>query len=246
MKHTKSPNQLEIDELLDLANTESNSEEPSIILDDEKSDVLKFISLFKLFPGKEPVSTALLYDFYRQWSYFDIKSQTGFTKTLSKYFQVDIKGPHRYILINKNSLQITEEALKYLKDKKNKPKIKSKHWAKHFESFLNTNEIESGNLFIEDYILFNLYDKWVYERKMTEPTGVLGWKPFRQFCRLYLKMKIDAQNQVYFGVNSKIYNGYLTQGKIEELRQYEVERQRKIDEARKKDKERRQKEKNNK
>lgn len=231
MKSTnKLPNQIELEDLLNSFKNEDNTPTSSRILD--YNEVLKFLTTFGIQPGDQLVHTSLIYEFYKQWTLEPKVTQTYVTNRIKRYIPLEVKGNNKYFLINKDSIRLTDEVFSYLKGLRKVSRTQSKHWGKHFQSFIESNKVSPGNIYIEDYILFNLYDKWTYEKKIKESIGTLGFKSFRQFCRMYLSVKIKNE-QLYFGVDKQIMEGYLTEQKIEELRRYEKERSKKKHDAKK-------------
>lgn len=226
-------NQLDIDELLESVTTNDDNNPLSKILD--YNEVLKFLTTFNIQPGEHLVHVDLMYQYYKQWTLEEDINKITVTKRIKRYIPLEKKGHNNYFLINKDSIKFSEDVLSYLTSLRKRDKINSKHWGTHFQNFMRFNHIKEGNLYIEAYILHQLYDDWTYRRKLKEPTGKLGWKTFKQFCRMYLPIKIK-NNTLYIGVTKDIYNSYLTEEKIKELRQFNDERQRKKHEAKKKKK----------
>lgn len=199
----KAITQLTESELLDLI----KSEPSSITLYEWPTDVMQFISVYNLKSGTERITTKLLYKLYKLWSKNPVPRKT-LTTTLMDLFPSDRIGESHLILLNKETLNIKQETLKYLK-KHNK--TKDKGWMEHFTKYLHEYCIESGCFYIKDTVLYNLYDKWCYKKR-----SPLALAQFNNFCKLYFKNKFIKKNY-WFAVDEKIQK-YLTEDLIKEMR----------------------------
>lgn len=209
----KLPNSLTNKELLDSIKDVSNDE--PVILETHSNDVLKFLTTYNIKPGKQLVMKRLLYDLYRKWSKMPVDPRK-FTFEVGKYLL--LHGTRRpCYFINREGFTLAQEIEKlYIQHTKDKTKIVN--YKRHFDSFLNYYGLKPGNYYIESYVLYNLYDKWVY--KNGNQRHPLGSNQFHSFCKLYFKKERLTSNRVaWFGVNKKAIQQHLSQDEIEYIRQ---------------------------
>jgi hypothetical protein len=160
------------------------------------TDVMDFISYYNLKQGTEVVTSKLLYRLYRHWSKDPIPSK-AFTSTLTDIFPSNRLGHSITILLDKSALNIHNELSKYLESM---DKTKYKNWTKHFTTYLNHYSIKKGGLFINNNVLYNLYDKWCYKNHSKH---LLGHKQFNKFCKLFFKHKV-VKDQLWYAIDDSI------------------------------------------
>lgn len=184
----KTATQVQTEELLNLLDEDNTSDEVNYT--EYKNDILQFISVFNLKPGEEYIKAFTLYSIYKVWSKTPI-SKTAFYSEICKYFEsLNGKG----YKINRNAIQLTHEA--YVKFEKKKIRLKSKYWTKHFEDFILYYSIKNGSFWLEDEILYFLYDKYTYERNILN-TNRLSKELFFTYADLFFKHKITKTGKVY-------------------------------------------------
>ncbi len=158
--------------------TELSNEELLKVLDDSEellpeNDVIKFISFYKIAPGKDLVMADLLYYIYSHWSKEKLPRKE-FIKQLS--FQVP-HGPKGF-LINEKAINFSKKALEIIKSR---DKTKSKNYKIHFEAFLNRHEfLKKPTGWLQDDFLYNLYK--------TDYKG-LSFRNFKKFLKLYFEQR---------------------------------------------------------
>lgn len=178
-----------------------------------QNDVVMFLSFYQIEPGKDTVPQKMLYDLYKLWSNNPI-SKVSFGIEISKFLLIHQKGPRWYYLINRSSLNLTKAAFD-LVNKQTINKAKSPPWRKHFENFLNKYEIKPGDYFLESFVLYDLYDEYVYGLNKKLP---LGEDQFFNLCKIYFKHKRKTSNYLtWFGVDKSITKT-LTRERIKSLR----------------------------
>jgi hypothetical protein len=160
------------------------------------TDVMEFISFYNLKSGTDPVTTKLLYKLYSRWSQNPIIKK-ALSDTLTDIFPSVRYGRSVMILLNKDVLNISNELYKYLESI---DKTKNKDWAKHFTTYLDHYSIKKGGLFINNNVLYNLYDKWCYKNHSKH---LLGPKQFNKFCKLFFKHKV-IKDQLWYAVDDSI------------------------------------------
>lgn len=174
MERKKLPSSASLDSLIEAAISQS---EPSIP-DTEvfESDVAAFLNHYKITDGSHLISGRVLYKLYKLWSYNKIK-QTQFSVQLSLY----IPRNKRYYLINKSSSELIADLSIAIKKRKPPSTRKRSNW-EHFEAFKNAHSISSGENWIEDYIIYHFYDKWVYNRKKKKRISFTNLIQFLKIC----------------------------------------------------------------
>lgn len=170
------------------------------------NDTEKFISIFNLTPGNNLVSKRILYKIYKSWS-ADPAKPNAFTKRLGLHLPSKIMGQQVYFLIKELPADLRTKSLQHLKPKS---KIHSKTYKSHFDGYLKKYNITPGNYYLESYVLYYLYDLWVYSTRKNTP---LSYPQFSNFCLLYFKSKrtgktvkgqADSSKVRWFGVNESI------------------------------------------
>lgn len=206
------PTNITIDDLLESLNQKENTEDsPSVEL---KNDVLSFIITFNLKAGNEAVSKRLICDLYYKWSKNPVE-RTQFFYEITKYIPTRQIGPKSLYSIDTKAWKITEDIQRLVLANK-RDKTKSRTYKKHFDNFLKKYSLAPGSYYIESYILYYLYDKWVYGIKRQNP---LGENQFFNFCKLYFKYKRNSESRVmWFGVDEKALLKVISLDQINRIR----------------------------
>lgn len=162
------------EELLDLLN-----ENPTTTSNFEyKNDILDFVSVYNLKDGDNKISNSLVYELYKTWSINPLNRNT-FGKELCKLFVNRSYAPGFAIFLNKDKLFFLEKITP-----KKQNKTKRKQWVNHFKKFISKYELKSGRFFVKDVILYNLYDRWIYQNGTKK---YLGKAQFLKFCKLFFQ-----------------------------------------------------------
>jgi len=176
-------------------------------------DVVGFCTHFDIQSGTFTVRQTLLYKLYKLWSFEPVSRET-FGRRINQYILPHQKGRYWYYLLDINALKISIEAYKILQ-KQIRDKTKSPHYKRHFENFIKHYDIKSGTYWIESFMLYYLYDKWIYKIHKHNPMGEFQ---FFNFCKIYFDYKRKTSNRVmWFKVNKAISN-YFTKEEYEEIR----------------------------
>lgn len=206
------PNNLTIEELLESA--EDDKQEKEINNIDWNNDVVSFLLTFNIKSGPHPVPKPLFFALYKHWSKNPI-IKTKFNIEIAKFLIRHQKGPNQFYLIDKDAFKISEEIQQFIL-KKTVDKTKSKSYKKHFENFLKKYQLKQGNYYVESYILYYLYDKWVFSIKKKAP---LGENQFFNFCKLYFTFKRNSESRVsWFGVDKEGLFKVMSEQKIQNIR----------------------------
>jgi hypothetical protein len=183
------------------------SQEPS-----HEELMIKFITEFNIKPGKHKVRKTLLWNIFKNWTSEKI-SRSKFGVLLNYYFISDALN----IYINKSALRLSKNSLQLFAPKLFKsrsPKIDLPSYHAHFRSFLRHYGIKDGQRNIYGYLLFYLYDKWVYKTKFKNPIRRMD---FNTFCKKHLKHLTNKKKEAsIFKVNTEVYN-HFTEKEIAEI-----------------------------
>lgn len=180
----KLPNTEELNKLIEIATSEEKETEDHTIVLEHKNDVLPFITHFNIQQGTNPVDKRLLYDLYREWSKNPV-IRTIFTLEIGKYLYSFYRANKQYFLINLQTIKVSTLIFDYIKNRKI-DKRKSPAWKKHFEDFLNYYNLKPGKFWIENYILYHLYDKWIYNNRRRR---LLGEVQFLNLAKLVFESR---------------------------------------------------------
>ncbi len=191
----KLPSTLNTEELLKQLETTDASRQlttEEIIFENEKDDVLAFISTFNIVPGKEIIKKTTLYNIYKAWSLFPV-SKASFAHQFGSYIPAkkDI-----YYAINQNAVKLTYDAYKKFEETK-RSTLKSPAWVKRVEDFLAHYNIKPGKYWIANDILYFLYDKMEYERGKTGPAQKLSRYYFQSILKVFLRNKRTLKSTMY-------------------------------------------------
>lgn len=196
VKLRKIPSKYDSKELLDLLETSEDSK----LIDNPENDVINFLISLQIKSGDYKVKGQLLYDLYRRWS-LDPFEMTTFYKTINLYLEKT--SPRIFFFIDRDSLQLSKDAEKYLQDSSVRV-LKKPSNKRHFEKFLEVHNITSGDHWFESHFLFDIYDKWIYKTKRTKSISKVN---FNLFCKLYFKNKLICRNYyrtIYFKLDKSV------------------------------------------
>lgn len=161
-----------------------------------KTDSIQtFLDKFFVVPGDDRVPIQLLYRLYRQTS-TEFKSPAGFRNQLDKTFS----RKSGYYFYDKKLAKLPEV---YERPSFKKDPIKNKRKLAHLESFLKSNPIKPGkDIWVEDYIIHFLYDRWCWNTKKKKSVGKAALKRYMKLhFEFYTRHKIT-----HFHVKQIIYS----------------------------------------
>jgi hypothetical protein len=208
---SKLPNELSIEDLINSAESDPS---PVQKINLEKNDVVLFLTFYDIKPGRNVIKKRFLYELYRKWSSNSV-SKHMFGHEVGKFLPSYQIGKDSIYKLSINAFDINER-LYALILKKTKNKTKSSNYMKHFEHFIKKYEIKHGTVWLESFVLYYLYDKWIYKINKNNP---LGRRQFFNFCKMYFKFKRLTKSKImWFGIHKNIYK-QLTRGEIREIRQ---------------------------
>ena len=173
------------------------------------NDILAFLHFYKIENGDNKVTAKLLRQLYVQWS-DDPITANHFGQELNKFIT---RKSDTYYLINQKSFHLAASSYKFLKQNK-KDKIKRPLYRKHFDNFLAHYGITKGrSVWVPGFILFHLYDKWVYKNR-TIRTLAEPW--FYQFCKLHFNRKRPDGSVYYYQLGQTFFD-IMTKEKMLEM-----------------------------
>lgn len=202
MERKKLPSSVSLDSLIEAAISQSEANTSDV--DIFQSDVVAFLSHYKISDGSHKIAAEALYKIYRLWSKNSIK-QKQFSSEISLY----IPREKRYYLINKDSSEVIADLSSVIKKKKAPATRKRANW-EHFKAFLNAHDITPGKDWIEDHVVYHFYDKWIYNNKRKKKISFTNLIQF-------LKMTFETR-RTKDGYVMKITHNF-EQSSIENLRE---------------------------
>lgn len=176
-----------------------------------------FLSFYKIEPGNDLIITRFLYSLYKLWANNPV-TKTVFYNETGKYLITHQKGAQEFYMINRSSLNLSSEAHKLVIARLG-DRTKQLPWKKHFDAFIEHFKIKPGSYFLESFVLYDLYDQYVFK---TKKKGHLGIDSFINFCRLYFTQERLTSNKVsWFGVDESIKQ-FITDEHLATLREQRV------------------------
>jgi hypothetical protein len=160
-----------------------------------KNDVLDFLSTYQIENGDNGIVFNLIYEVYRKWSNKPLGNR-AFCYELRKLLPYLPYGNNNLYMVNKPRDFFLQKTLS-----KKLNKTKSKSWFKHFEVFIQKYDLKSGSFYIKDIVLYNLYDKSIYESNKKARLSVSN---FVKFCRLFFFKPKFIKGHEWFGVNNNV------------------------------------------
>ena len=214
MGYKPLPNEKTVEELLNILESSKDTDESKSSVQ-ATDDLLSFISYFNIKPGVNKVHNKVLFELYKSWSKNPVPKKK-FWFSMPKYFTIHKTSTRYYYEINLDAISVAKTTLKYLQDRK-VDKVKYPSWQKHFADFINYYNIKKGNVWLEGYVLFYYYDKWNYHNKRKMKLSSIN---FLNFCKLHFEYKIHYKKEsYYFSVNKEFLDNYISQEKLNSLRQ---------------------------
>ena len=193
----KTPNKISTEDLL--AALENNDELKSVEVQetfDYKNDIPLFLSKFNIEAGSNTISKSVLYRLYHQYSKFPVSPQE-FTATTGLFLNIISQ---RCFGINKPKAEIMQlVTVKQQASGRYKPS--SLTTRKHFERFMEENNVKNGNKWIEAGVLLYIYTKWCRE---TRKSIRFKLPSFTTVAKLFLESKRTTHINSWFKVHESI------------------------------------------
>ena len=203
MQQNKPQDKLTDQELLDLLN--DDNAEVNLSVAHEEENVFGFISSYKLKSGNDKVNLVILHNLYNIWAKESIP-KADLRSQLSDLFKVD-KDDNVYLELNES--EISQMMIQVLA-KRDKPEKSAKSTYNKLKLFLEKSFIQSGEYYIQDYVLYAFYTKYNPTEVNLKPTTFISG------LKNILEYKVDVNNVYWFGINTKTLN--VSQGEIETAR----------------------------
>lgn len=209
-KLKKSAHTLGTDELLEMLEENNVLQDAPIVY---KNDVLTFISAFGIEPGREKIKQHTLFTIYKAWSQNPMKKQE-FLKEMRNFLPSCQVSAARAFSINHSAIKLTHEAYKHYTNEN--IRLKSKHWAIHYENFLKFHALTPGKYWIYADMLYFIYDKYTHATGL-DKTGVhhMTSNTFSVYSKIYLKHK-KTKNGIKYAVSDNI-QGFFQIGQLERM-----------------------------
>lgn len=200
---------------LEETNSTSSTKENEQVLDTTsyKNDILSFLSIFNIKPGKERIKKNVLYSIYRSWSNNPVSSKDFYIQ-MAKFIVEDKKSTKLYY-INQNVIKITYEAFQMRKRKI--AKVKSKNWGTKFQTYLDNNYIVPGDRWVHEEALYLMYKEINREK---QPQSLLSRDHFIAFLKITFELKNTASG-MFFAVNDRTAKYYNNEKMEQILKSYE-------------------------
>lgn len=165
-----------------------------------KNDLISFLSVFRILPGPNRVRKTVMYSLYRSWS-DNPMPPAAFSSQFSSLIPSEVKVS-RHFYINQTAIKITYDAFK-LRDK-SVDKTKSKKWAEKFSGFLNHYKIEKGEFWVEEPLLLELHERYMFMKhgKITISTAHSS-----NFLKIYFKHK-QTKNGTVYSVSKNVMDNF--------------------------------------
>lgn len=190
----KLARELDLETILEALNNKKDEEYKD---DEYHNDIVGFLHFYNIENGKQKVSKRLLYRLYKQWSDNPLES-----RQFNSQLGIFIESSNEFYLINQKSLDLAASAYRNLQ-KRHRDKTKQVKYKKHFENFLKFYNIKEGTQYVPWFVLYHLYDKWVYNNKTK---NVLTEMFFAIFCDLYFPRKRKTSTFYWYAVDPLIFD----------------------------------------
>lgn len=191
MRTIKLPSELSTAELESLA---SQASSPISAQDDV---FMLFISTFNITPGKHKVHGTVVFQLFKAWSK-TLLIHKEFAAKMCKLF-VNING---FYLLSNSARKYLYMLLAYTKNS-GYIKVDMTTRKKRLERFFKDYNIVPGKLWVPSHVLFYLYDKWRYNRRIK---GRIGYNSFTGMLRLYFQHKETNRYGLHFRIDESARN----------------------------------------
>lgn len=202
MVSKKLPNSKSTEELLkDLDSAQEEFLNDTTKPIDQEDTIITFLRFYNIEPGTQQILQKYLYKLYKQFTKDPVNSRS-FSNSIIQYIPSIVKHDERFFLINQKVLNLSERAMKFIEEDKNRSLKVS--WKFHFDNFIKKYEIKAGKgddwIWVSSDILYNLYDKWVYE--IGRKTSLLV-PEFRKLCKVYFSTK-EGKHSPWYKLDNSI------------------------------------------
>ncbi len=180
-------------------------------------DVIDFIEFYKLKRGRFWVRYSTLKRLYDRWSRDSVTKLT-FIKRMNTHIPSIKRRYIRYYKINRNSLNLTREAYKFINDNKTKSRVHVVNHKKALE-FLKEKKIKPGKRFpIGFKVIYYMFLDWCEAKGMK--LVPIGYRSFMGLMKLTYDSKLDKKGELYMMVTRNLRNDYLTPQRAAAIKRY--------------------------
>jgi len=196
------PTLLSDDELIQaFSESVMGSEEVTEVLD-SSDDIVPFLSHYNVVPGDMLVSKKLLYKLYKTYSK-EPQTERTFNNTVGTFLGHYRNYSGNFYLINQDAFKISQ----YIFKDTLKHKVKKTHsgtYQRHFEWFTSNACVESGNNWLEGFILHQIYKDHCRSKHVT---ATLGTENFHKFLKLHFEhRRVSKSRALFFKVDDNTFN----------------------------------------
>ena len=172
-----------------------------------KNQVAEFLRKYDLEPGDKAVSAKLLYKLYIKTT-VKPKTKSYFTRHLRTLFSYTGSG---MIYVNVDMYEVLHKIDSLDKTKKHVVN-RRKNVRKEYEGFLKNYEIKEGTIVLEGFVLYYLYDNWIYKKRRD---GISEWT-FYDVSRLYFDHEFKNE-EICFKIDEGAFK-HLSEAVLKEVR----------------------------
>lgn len=191
----KLPNALSDEELLNILNEESDTEEVSLETElSADNSILSFFSKYAIYPGNECIRLNLLYRFYKYNTIHPL-NRAIFYQFAQDYLQFDHQGKRNeiYVYINRPALEFLVKLKTIYKFKRQEKRVK-RVYLPNLEEFFKEKKIKEGTVKIDGSTLYFFYDEWSYNNRKAH----MPYRIFTNLCKLHFTTVRTQQSDVVF------------------------------------------------
>lgn len=185
-----------------------NTKEPNVKFRPTlENQVVEFLRIYDLEPGDKAVSANLLYKLYVKTT-VKPRTKTYFTRHIKTLFSHTGSG---MIYINVDMYHIVSKLESAVK---RKPHVinRRKNVRKEYESFTSHFNIKPGTIVLEGFILYYLYDGWVYKKRRDGVAEIT----FYDISKLYFD-NVLKNDEMCFKIDGGVFK-HLTENLLKEVR----------------------------
>lgn len=165
------------------------------------NDVVPFLSNYKIEPGETPVNKRILYRLYKTHYSKDPVSSLQFHHIVGQFLGYYYNLSGGFYKLNQDNFTIASHMYKEHNNKRIE-KTKSNTYRRHFELFMQKQNVQPGNKWMEGYLIHEIYKDYCRQSGMSKPK--LGRDNFHKFMKLFFKhRRISDSRAFWYMVNEE-------------------------------------------
>lgn len=198
------------DELLKLLESAEELDGPT----EYTNNVIPFLTRYGIEAGEDKVPFRILYKLYKTYT------QDYYEPRKFKYYLHEVIVPQgrdasRFYMLNVSAMKISKEYYNII-SKKKVTGFERAGDIKHITEFVERYDLRKGGLWIEGYVLYDLYKERFRELKHKPKFGYIK---FVRILKLYFESKVvREEGGTWFGINES-YQKFISPKKIGKLRE---------------------------